>query len=112
MSDPHTHIRHAASTPHNFRLGTAKYKHAHKVKDTSAINFGDIPSTHAAYESSARSSKYYSTVPSWSDDLLTEEEKLARHPSNLKAVWGIEQVQDSQAAYEHILHPLIPGIAE
>lgn len=106
------HTRHAASTLHNSARGTAAFKNAHKLKDSKAIGFQDIPSTHAAHRTS-RSSKYFSTgQPIWTRSLLAEDMRLAHHPSNLQAVWGIDQVRDPEVARKDISCLLLPGLAE
>ena len=113
MTDrPTIMIRHAASTLHNLKLGTTKFKNTHPLKDVAHFSFQDVPSTHLAYHSSGKS-QYYSDDRSWQDVNANDDEKMARHPSNLKAVWGIDQVKDPQATYESLnLKLLPPGLAE
>lgn len=112
MTDSTIHLRHSASTLYNARLGTTRYRNALSLTRLDVSSFYSIPDTHLAHKS-YESNKYFAIEPSWWDDAATDNERLSRHPENLKSLWNINQVQDPQAAYEGLGSKLLtPGIAE
>lgn len=103
-------IRHGAPTLQE-RYDTAKYKTLFTHKDVSDTTYQKIPHTHQA---SKRGGRLYSKDSSWCEPPIPDElAMLARHPSNLKAVWGINQVQEPEFACKSVGPALLPsGLAE
>lgn len=85
-------ITHAANVIATHPKGSRAYDKTFVHDRLPDMKWESLPKDHLAREGNGPDHKYYHKICSWDRSHGTTEEKIARHPANLKAVWGINQV--------------------